>query len=762
MESALSHLPCEVVGQEPYWLINKHSWALRRDTSSLLATVHMALSDMKDFLNKCLEDAGLVGETKLISKALLDQFSNHFEWIQKVVLHPAMCNSQVSNIIGASMATLQPLTAFSFTSVVDQVIDRIGLTVPTKPNKDGDPGIPACDGAGSHQIATQCLNAQFKALLHELCEGTKDTRPHWYIPEALHLEYWKDFESRHPRYVAPTLPVSILDQAKEEMRQLRELMPHAPTAGLVVMGANELWQELCNTSPSQWQKKFESILEAQRHHQSRPQPNPPAPSAPTVAPKDPKPIEPKGDGDQGDPEVKKEDKPQEPPSKPPGLPLEWPVIWIQPQAKDEPETKEEPKAKEEPETKDKPVAPSNSAGKNKRFRSSKVDPEEPPAKWPTQPQVVGKVTLEGEAVSKDKASEFKCNISLKRIQASDGFYIFKSDGDKGGEGEFDDEEEEEEDDCKVEIPDLNWDGDEGDAPNDCQTSKSDSKTEPDDEEDIGEEEHPKKKSHKDKKKKRSSHNKKSKVEEEEEDLDEPEVPFIQRLWKVCYKKFCENTDEANYIKGILLGLGSGVIPTQTQIDQSKLFHEWPSDKTAPVADVSDSWMPILEERLWLATEAPDRMKHKDGTAPLYKFKDLIKLVPSAAGAWTAKSAKPALVAVIPPTTTTPLETAIGVEGLHNVAALRKVTIPKLSGDPEKKAKQFSFCGYCGVQIENFEMDVNHIWHHLCLELLCAGCYGKAFITNVQMSSHFKKCEAILNILRQLGDSKQGGSQSRKR
>ena len=209
--------------------------------------------------------------------------------------------------------------------------------------------------------------------------------------------------------------------------------------------------------------------------------------------------------------------------------------------------------------------PSNSARKNKRSRSGKADPEEPPAKWPTQPQVVGTVTLEGEAVSKDKASEFKCNVSLKCIPASDGSYIFKSDGDEGGEGEFSDDDEGEEDDCKVEIPDLNGDGDEGDAPNDRQTSKSDSKTEPDEEEDIGEEKHPKKKSCKDKKKKHSSHNKKSKAEEEEEDLDEPEVPFIQRLQKVCYKKFCKDTDEANYVKGVLLGLGSGMIPTQTQI-----------------------------------------------------------------------------------------------------------------------------------------------------------------------------------------------------
>ena len=194
--------------------------------------------------------------------------------------------------------------------------------VPTKPNKDGDPGIPTRDRAGSHQIATQCLDAQFKVLLHELCEGTEDTRPRWYKPEAPHLEYWKDFENRLPKYVVPALQTLIFDQAEEEMRQLRELMPHAPTVGLAVMGANELWQELCNTSPSQWQKKFESILEAQRCHRAKPQPDLPAPSAPSVAPKkDPKPIESKGDGDPGDPEVKKEDKPQEPPSKPPGQPL---------------------------------------------------------------------------------------------------------------------------------------------------------------------------------------------------------------------------------------------------------------------------------------------------------------------------------------------------------------------------------------------------------------------------------------------------------
>ena len=348
MVSALSHLPHEAMGQEPYRIINEYSWAVRRDTSSLLATIHLAMADMKDFLDKRLEDAGSVGETKLITKALLDRFHNHFEWIQQITLHPAMCNPQVSSIMGASMAALQPLSAFSFTSVVDQVIDRIGLTVPTKPKEDGDPGVPVPDEAGNHPVGSQGLDAQFRVLLHEVCEGAGDTRPSWYKPEGLHLEYWKDFENRYPNYVAPALPVSIFDQAEEEMRQLRELVPCTPPVGLGMMGASKLWQEICNTSPSQRQEKFESILEAQWHYQSRPQPGPPAPPAPTGAPKGPRPLEPEGGGDPGDPEVKEEDKPQEPPSKPPELPLKPQIIRVQPQAKDGPEVKEEPEAEERP------------------------------------------------------------------------------------------------------------------------------------------------------------------------------------------------------------------------------------------------------------------------------------------------------------------------------------------------------------------------------------------------------------------------------
>ena len=72
LEAALSHLPREAVGQEPYRIISEHNHSLRRDTSSLLATVSLVLADMRDFLDKRLEDAGSVGETKLLSRVFPD------------------------------------------------------------------------------------------------------------------------------------------------------------------------------------------------------------------------------------------------------------------------------------------------------------------------------------------------------------------------------------------------------------------------------------------------------------------------------------------------------------------------------------------------------------------------------------------------------------------------------------------------------------------------------------------------------------------
>ena len=216
-EEALSHLPCKAVRQEPFRLINELSCSLRRDTASLIITVDMAAKDMGDFLQKRLRDARSVEE--LLVKGFLDCFQNHFEWIQQVVYHPAMKNPQVSGQVATSLSVLQPLTNFSFTSIVEEVVDRIGLTAQPQPQK-GDNS--ALDRAGSLESA-KISDAQFRTALKELCEADeegKTTKPLWFKPKGLHLDYTEDFEGRQPKFIAPALPLAIFKLAEEEMTLL--------------------------------------------------------------------------------------------------------------------------------------------------------------------------------------------------------------------------------------------------------------------------------------------------------------------------------------------------------------------------------------------------------------------------------------------------------------------------------------------------------------------------------------------------------------
>ena len=76
---ALNHLPWEVVRSEPFRVIGDYREAVERDMTTLLATIHLVLNDMGDFLQKCLQDAGAVGDTKLLFKSMLDRFLTHSE-----------------------------------------------------------------------------------------------------------------------------------------------------------------------------------------------------------------------------------------------------------------------------------------------------------------------------------------------------------------------------------------------------------------------------------------------------------------------------------------------------------------------------------------------------------------------------------------------------------------------------------------------------------------------------------------------------------
>ena len=104
------------------------------------------------------------------------------------------------------------------------------------------------------------------------------------------------------------------------------------------------------------------------------------------------------------------------------------------------------------------------------------------------------------------------------------------------------------------------------------------------------------------------------------------------------------------------------------------------------------------------------------------------------------------VAVVPASTPLPLDKGVGLEHFHDIEVLNKVTIGHQSGKGRKT--QYSFCGYCGVRIQNTETCLNHVQAHLHLHLVCGGCRGCYSETHGNMSGHINKCQGVKNLKEQ--------------
>ena len=217
LQKALNHLPWEAVGSEPYRAIGDHRNAVERDMTSMLATVQLVLNDMEDFLQKRLQDARAVGETKLLFKALLDQFLTHSERIKEVVFSPAMDHWAISTHVSTALSALQPLATYSFTGVLSETVQRLGLAHPS-----GEGEQPVVQGrAGAIPVKPREVGMQLRAVIRSIVESEQLGQPCWYNPRALHLDYSEDFATQRPDNISPVLIPTLFDNVEAEIAQLR-------------------------------------------------------------------------------------------------------------------------------------------------------------------------------------------------------------------------------------------------------------------------------------------------------------------------------------------------------------------------------------------------------------------------------------------------------------------------------------------------------------------------------------------------------------
>ena len=194
LQKALNHLPWEAVGSEPYRAIGDHRNAVERDTTSMLATVQLVLNDMEDFLQKCLQDTRAVGETKLLFKALLDQFLTHSERIKGVVFSPAMDHWAISTRVSTALSALQPLAAYSFTGVLSETVQCLSLAHPP-----GEGEQPVVQGrVGAIPVEPGEVGMQLRAVICSIVVSEQLGQPCWYNPRALHLDYSRTSLCRGP------------------------------------------------------------------------------------------------------------------------------------------------------------------------------------------------------------------------------------------------------------------------------------------------------------------------------------------------------------------------------------------------------------------------------------------------------------------------------------------------------------------------------------------------------------------------------------
>ena len=212
--------------------------------------------------------------------------------------------------------------------------------------------------------------------------------------------------------------------------------------------------------------------------------------------------------------------------------------------------------------------------------------------------------------------------------------------------------------------------------------------------------------------------------------------------------FKDDVRYAKKVKGALLGLPSGSIPTIQQINSSELFalcapqksksENDDDDEEGPPkeADIHHLWLPFLQGNKALGDCPPAQFEPPGDWPKVYTPKGLQTYFPMGVTAWKSCQPLPSLIIVVPPNSPQ-LEKEHFLDHLHSHEALQRYSL-----GVGKPRKQFAFCPYCGIQSENQVSAYSHARQHLNIEFLCEACAKFHTCAYSQMNKHLTECRAI--------------------
>ena len=188
--------------------------------------------------------------------------------------------------------------------------------------------------------------------------------------------------------------------------------------------------------------------------------------------------------------------------------------------------------------------------------------------------------------------------------------------------------------------------------------------------------------------------------------------------------FRDDVKYAKKVKGALLGLPTGSIPTIQQINSSELFalrapqkgksENDDDDEEGPPkeADIHHLWLPFLQGDKALGDCPPSQFEPPGDWPKVYTPEGLQTYFTMGVTAWKSRQPLPSLIIIVPPDSPQ-LEKEHFLDHLHSHEALQSYSL-----GVGKLRKQFAFCPYCGIQSENQVSAYSHARQHHNVEFLC--------------------------------------------
>ena len=244
---------------------------------------------------------------------------------------------------------------------------------------------------------------------------------------------------------------------------------------------------------------------------------------------------------------------------------------------------------------------------------------------------------------------------------------------------------------------------------------------------------------------RSSPPKKRATEETEEspsphDVSLPRGTKEKDLLPRRYEVFASDYEWVQSVRGSLLGLEAGDLPSRREIEDSSHFHlRMAVSETEPLEVIVEHWLPNLRRDSLLVECPQDQFTAPADWIPLYTREGLQKYLPAALSAFPSQGV-PSLIAVTPPEVRVGTDKEFLLCNFHQHGCL-----VRQSFNLEGRRRQLTFCPYCGVINENSDTALSHVRKHLDLQFVCGGCFSRSFLNGLALNKNMKTCASVTAI-----------------